>query len=230
MSYTNLKAAVLALLFPVILQFSCTIGIDDPEFCNPLDPAPGNCPSRLIDNFDDGRDPNLLGFNPKFFFQIADSANVFAEYVNERQHVLGGQGFAIRIDFDVSSRRNSFGGWIQPVGDKLQGGLDATNFNYLTFWAKADSSTINFEISLKDNALRETAPKPLLWEFDNLRLTRDWQKIRIPLSTLQQRPNAERLNLESIFEIVFAFSKDPFEAKGAIVRGTFYMDEIALEQ
>lgn len=226
MADPTLKSAAIWLLFFMMLQLGC----DNPEFCNPLDPFTGNCPLRLIDNFDDGKDPNLLRFDPEFFYQIADSPNVRTKYVNQRDYVLGGEGYAIQIDFDVSSARNSFGGWVQPVGEVLYGGFDATDFNSLTFWAKADSSDINFEISLKDAAGRETDSKPLLWEFDNLRLTREWQKIRIPLSELVQRQDAERVNRESIIQIIFAFSMGPFERKGGRLRGTFYMDEIALEK
>ena len=226
MNHAYLKAAIPVLLFAGMLLFSC----GNSEFCNPSDPLASDCPSRLIDNFDDGKDPNLLRLNPEFFYQIPDSENVWAKYVNERDNVHGGQGYAIRIDFDVSAPGNSFGGWVQPVGEKASGGFDATRFAFLTFWAKADMDSINFEMSLKDVDDRETDSKPLLSDLDNLGLTRSWKKLSIPLSELVKRQNKEPVNSAALLEVIFAFSKGPFEKKGGRLKGTFYIDEIALEQ
>jgi hypothetical protein len=220
------------------LHFIFFLNCSDKEFCNPLDPAPGDCRLRLIDNFDDGEDPNLPGYNPKFFFQLPDTPNIFTSYESRPENVHGGVGYSIKVDFDVSNENNSFGGWIQTVGQLPDGGFNAAKFHYLTFWIKTVSDSINFQIALKDTKegpargeyKHETDPKPLLWEIDNFMPTKEWKQARIPLSRILPTASEDPINLKTLYQLIFGFSQGAFKEKGGRLKGTFFIDEIAFEK
>ena len=135
----------------VIVLLSCS----SPDFKNPFDPHSAHyvpaVQGILIDDFDDGTPPNLLGY-PAIPF---GDANILVTYIADGHNVLRGSGFSLQIEFDVRSPDTACGGWVWPLvelgpeGDS-RGAFDlkTLNLNDLTFWTKAESPGLNFEVAV----------------------------------------------------------------------------------
>ena len=234
-------------LFAGLLLLAVSCNCDDP-FDNPLDPASKNYispfdPAKgiLIDDFDDGQDPNLLGSCPSIF--KAQQADVDTFYHSKHENVLRGVGRSMQIKFDVSKFETASGGWVQPLVDTCPGkssriafNLEALNVTALTFWIKTESPRINLEIALKDTTIvGQTGPKRLLWsnrtpQASYLRPDNSWQKVTIPISHLTPNDSGAPVNLRILREINFGFGRQRFEDEGGDLTGTLYIDEIAFER
>ncbi len=219
---------------------------NDP-FENPNDPAAENDAyipkpnGLLIEDFNNGRGPNLLGYCHEIFVDtfVVGSKNSLAvvetsyvSYVSQPQNVLRKVGYSWRIRFDISkssSEGGAFGGYVELLVAnnicKLDRGpfnLEGLKLNFLTFWIRAEPPGIDMEVALKDIHDNQTTPKRLIREY--LIPETVWRKAVIPIKDLL-RGNRGDLNLKELREINFAFSYNMKPDSGRI-----YIDEIAFER
>lgn len=235
-----MKKLIFFVLGEACLLLSCA---NDP-FDNPFDPASENYIPTLssdkaimIDDFNDGADPNLLGFASVVFKDLLNLAIIDVSHHSKAENVLRGVGYSIMINFNVSrteSGKQAFGGWVQVLSDGSRGvfNLAILKFDTLSFWVKAESPGIIFEVALKQfggcgidfTDECQTTPK-MLFSADTV-----WKKLRIPISDLQLDQDGGMIDLTSLREINFGFSKIRFQEVGAVLEGTIYIDEIAFER
>lgn len=235
-----MKKLIFFVLGGACLLLSCA---NDP-LDNPFDPASKNyippfsaANGLLIDDFDDGKDPNLLGFAPEVFRDSLNLAIIDVSYHSQSENVLRRIGYSIQIYFDVSESEgvnHAFGGWVQVLsnGSRDIFNLAVLNLDTLSFWVKSESPGIFFEVALKQSGGCgtdftedcQTTPKKL-YSANTV-----WRKVIIPISNLQLNQYGGMLDLTSLREINFGFSKERFREVGAALEGTIYIDEIAFER
>jgi len=220
---------------------------NDP-FENPNDPAAENDAyipkpnGLLIEDFDDGKIPNLLGYCHEIFLDdLGPFAIIDTSYISDRKDVLRGGGKSWRIHFNVSKEpplgKDTYCGYVELLtGNDLCKRPNAGLFNlavlnltFLTFWVKTESPDIDFEMALKDIKNNETNPKKRVK--DNY-LTPGilWRKVKIPITDLLPNQSGPPVNLQELREINFSFSYRYSQQPRAPLTGTIYLDEIAFER
>jgi hypothetical protein len=234
--------------FPLIILFSLTLFLhcdvvknlrdpDNPELCNPLDPAsdcyipPPN--GLLIEDFNDGKIPNLLGYCHEVF--LAFPAGIDTSYESQPENVLRGIGRSWRMKFDVSKGQDANAGYVELLTGNIRCpstrglfNVDVLDLKILTFWVKVESPEINFEVALKDIDDKETNPKRLIREY--LTPDRAWKKVRIPIADLVLVQNIGKVDLTRLRQITIAFGYRRFQEVNAPLSGIIYLDEIAFER
>ena len=94
--------------------------------------------------------------------------------------------------------------------------LDASPYNYLTFWVKGEKGGEDFGISLSDTSTREdAAPKAQLHDYLPNGATTEWQEVAIPLSAFSG------LNRRLLTQLTIEISKPGDER--------IYLDDMALQ-
>lgn len=114
------------------------------------------------------------------------------------------------------------GGWCGWY--TLLDGLDATNYNCITFWVKGRDGGERFDIGLADNFMQNLEIDAKYVGSVNFFLksgvTKEWQKVKIPLARL-----GADINLSSLGSLVFWFRYESPNPTSAI-----YIDDIMLEE
>jgi len=213
---------------------------DNQKLSNPFDPASDSfippAQGLLIDDFDDGKDPNLLGGYSYVFIDQDKKAIIDTSHYCKSENILRGVGCSMRIYFDVSKEGDPFGGYVQTLIDnapntssKSAFNLESLKLDTLKFWIKAESAGINFEIALKDTNNMETEPKLLFRDYvaNSIGL---WEEIKIPIDSLKMVKNVAKVDLRILRELNFGFGKKHFMEIGADISGTIYLDEISFER
>ena len=246
-----------------LLTTGCVFPGDPRDGCgwiNPVDPGGEvvvpllTANHLMIDDFDDGGEPNLIGgCTPLFFSAAPIDIRVAPEH--SFANTLRGHGASLRIEFNVEADINSFGGYIQrlmrddacPRPDNPITGvaLDLASLGHdsLTFWYKADPADVDFEVALRDTVavqirdevyeLRQTTPKVLAREWSiEVTLADDgcqgvFRRVAIPLTVLVTAQNGETIDLQVLKEINFGFANTRFRNGNLPLQGTVYLDEIA---
>jgi hypothetical protein len=125
---------------------------------------------------------------------------------------MDGKGYCLRIKYNVDSGKVAYNGfWMQFKK------LEFKEFGKLTFWAKGDAGTHfpkEIRVELK-NEKKKTFQKVVSG------LEEDWKKFEIDLTGSSFLGEWEYLT-----EFVIVFSKDDIDS----LRGTIYVDDIALEK
>jgi len=212
---------------------------NDEPFENPLDPASPDYiqpltadKGMMIDDFNDGKQINLLGLPHSIFKSPITIRTIDTFYINQpSKNVLRGTGGALRMEIDVTTPDSAFGGWLTTLSD-AQGvplNLKLLNLHALTFWVKADTTTIKLEVALIDSTPRcdkgcQTDDK-VRYEIKTF-----WQKVKIPISTLSRHKEVGSLDSTRIREINFAFGHKNIGSIGQRSKVTVYLDEIAFER
>ena len=234
MKWNKIQIVILFSLFLIILLLSFC---DNQNLSNPFDPASDSfiplTQGLLIDDFNDGKDPNLLGGYPEIFLDLDRKAIIDTFYHNESENVLRGIGYSMRIDFDVSRGEDPFGGYVQNLigndSDSSSGrafNLEALNLDALKFWVKTELKRIDFEVAFKDTNNMQTYPKLYFRDYiaDSIGL---WNEIKIPVSNLKPAQDGKMVDLKILKEINFGFAKLHFIEISAELKGTIYIDEIS---
>jgi hypothetical protein len=156
---------------------------------------------KLIDNFNDGNEPNILG--GKMFFEATKNASIKYEYYNKNQaNVLNNSGYSLKIEYSVPS------GEFAKVGMDLNE-LDISRADKIILWVKGETGLEKFDLFITD----ATGKK------DKVRISnisKFWQKIEIPVSKFSN------INLGHLAYIMFDFSYGTLNNKGAV-----YIDDIS---
>jgi hypothetical protein len=134
---------------------------NDKPFENPLDPASEDYIPPLttdkgimIEDFDDGKDPNLLGFCHRVFRDSLRLADIRVSYNNQRENVLRGVGHSFQITFELPQGGVSFGGYVEALTridndpcSLSRGFFNLANLNLdtLTFWVRTTFQSIIFK-------------------------------------------------------------------------------------
>ncbi len=125
-------------------------------------------------------------------------------------------GHALRVT--AHRARESFCGvWFEFYPKSLDPPqtLDASPYNYLTFWLKGEKGGEDFGVSLSDTSTREdAAPKAQLHDYLPNGATTEWQEVAIPLSAFAG------LNRRRLTQLTIEISKPGDER--------FYLDDVAL--
>lgn len=240
MKWKKFQNVIFQTFFSVILLLNFC---DNQELSNPFDPASDiyipPTQGLLIEDFDDGKDPNLLGGYSSVFIDPDGKAKVDTLYHNKLENVLRGVGYSMRIYFDVSKEGDPFGGYVQTLIDnspnsssKRVFNLESLKLDTLKFWVKAESAGINFEVALKDTNNLQTEPKLLFREYiaNSIGL---WKEIKIPIDSLKRikkDATVDKVDLKILRELNFGFGKNRFEDVGADLKGIIYLDEISFER
>jgi hypothetical protein len=233
----NLSLSLSKVAF-IILLFSAACNSD--KFDNPLDPnSPAYIPPLepdkivLIDNYDNGKKPNLLGCCYENFGNGVDIS-----YDSQSKNILRGVGYSRQIDFDVSREENTSGGYVEMLTGNIECpsprglfNLEVLYLNTLTFWAKLESPDINMEVALKDIGNHQTTPKRLLRDYLAPSMPdTGWVKVEIPISELRSAQDGSEVDFQNLREINFGFANELFQKINAPLKGTIYIDEIAFER
>ncbi|MCD6460321.1 hypothetical protein J7L67_06600 [bacterium] len=127
----------------------------------------------------------------------------------------GKRGKALKMEWE------NLGGWCGWY--TLLDGLDASNYNALTFWVKGAKGGERFDVGLADSLMQELEIDAkyvgAVTFFLKKGITTQWQKVKIPLS----RVGAD-INISSLGSLVFWFRYENPEGSSVI-----YIDDIMLE-
>ncbi len=103
--------------------------------------------------------------------------------------------------------------------------FDASKYKYLTLWVKGEKGTEDFVVSMSDLYLdkkrQSRQSKPIGEYLKKGKITRDWQKARIPLDEFY-------LDLKKAVSIAIDFERELF-ANGSN-KGTVYINNIVFEK
>ena len=159
----------------------------------------------LVDDFDDGLPPNRLGGTYGPFIPNLEDRTMYCRVVPTAEERIGGEGFGMRVEYDVDSPRPAFGGFWMKVQN-----FDARPFLALRFHARGDPKGYPAQIGVEIKNAREG---------DNVTidLAPEWRSYDIPLSQFDNVTDTSMLT-----EIVFVVS-DRLAKKKV---GAFYIDHV----
>ncbi len=140
-------------------------------------------PPIIIDNFDVGRTDGI-------FIERTTTLGTYqgtwakrpawSIITKSEEHRMGDTGYGLRLEW------KNLGGWCGWY--TLLDGLDVTDYNALTFWIKGEEGGERFDIGLADMQMQnlDISAKyvgAVSFFLDN-GVTKEWQKVKIPLSRL----------------------------------------------
>lgn len=185
----------------------------------PIDASKPRKPPVIIDDFDKGATEGLFSdrLTSLGAFQGTwarrPSWSLITKTADARR---GDRGFGLCMKWHLA------GGWCGWY--TLLDGIDATDYNALTFWVKGRDGGERFDIGLADT-LRQELEIDATYAgsvsfFLKGGITKEWQKVKIPLSRL-----AGDIDMSSLGSLVFWFR---YESPGA--DSVIYIDDIMLEE
>lgn len=163
----------------------------------------------LVADFDKGSKPNNVGGDFGAWDKDPSDSTQSAREGFDAAHTRTGQGFAMRLSYDVDSPNAAYNGFWMKLGD-----LDATRLAKLVFWAKGDEKkgcTTRMKIELKNASERGS------YYLDGL--TTEWTKFEIPLDEFNVSDLAALTELVVVFEDHTATPKE----------GILYLDDVSFE-
>jgi len=164
--------------------------------------------SLLIADFDTGEKPNNIGGNFGTWDKDPADFSQGSSEAFDSVHRHGGQGFSMKIDYDVDSPNPAYNGFWMFLQN-----VDATGYDNLTFWVKGDPDkgyTTVFKIELK-NAKRQ------IGRYYASNVTDQWQEIIIPLNQFKGMTDFSGLT-----ELVMVFEDRVASNKAGVI----YIDDI----
>jgi len=178
--------------------------------------------SGLLDDFNDGLDPNLWGGINLLFKTLYGTET--ATYSYDSANDLNSNGNALKIYYNVPYNE-AFSG----VEMKLNVGSEIRNlseYKYLSFWMKSDQTGDPVKIEMKNGSSgKRNNAKLYIVDYLDGGITSDWQQVNIPLDAFSNLDNFE--NLKSI---VFVFEHDYAVLSGYPTEGTIYIDNIEFKK
>ena len=161
---------------------------------------------KMVDDFDDGADPNLLGGGLGTWTKSDGAITSFYDSVNYR----GISGYGYQINYDVSTPDDEAGFW---TGLNNQ---DMSQYQKVSFWIKGAVGEEMLKVGLKDSVGNET--KLLLNDYlPEGKVTTFWQHVVVPLPDFFTVTNWSAMeNLSLTFH----------SAYGSPYSGAIYIDDI----
>ncbi|MBU4488992.1 MAG: PKD domain-containing protein [Candidatus Omnitrophica bacterium] len=165
----------------------------------------------LIDDFNDGTDPNIVGGATSTY--ATTGATCSRSYYNENPaNVLGGSGYSVKIAYNITGV-GSYGSFNCALQN-----LDARKYSTLSFWVKGQTGGEIFKVGLKDFASHET--KIMITDYLLRGVTTEWQKVSIPFAAFRAVTDWDKLsNLSLIFEQTIGSGT-----------GVIYIDSVTLDE
>lgn len=172
-------------------------------------------PASLIDNFEDGADPNLWGAD---YSIMNDFGGLTMSY--DSANAYNGSAYALALDYSVANT-DEWSGLLIPFAS----GFDPVNismYEYLSFWIKGSVANTPIKIGLENTSTGDRN-RATMFVDDYLDggVTTSYQEVRIPLdafANLDDFTNAKVISL--VFENSYA------TANGAPTTGIVYLDDI----
>ena len=157
----------------------------------------------LLDNFDDGVDPNLFG--------ITDTGNnMTLSYDTDATTVFGHQGASRRIDYDAS------GGFAQYISRHSNApGFDVSGMDYLGVYVRGAAGGEVFRIKVESDG--GASPELPITDYLPGGVTTSWQKVVLPFASTDGMDTSKF----TLFSIVVQSTDSPNT-------GTVYIDDIFL--
>ena len=155
---------------------------------------------KLIDDFNDGVDPNLVGGNQ--FISASDGA--FCRSLYNKTEILEDHGFSCEISFYVPPD-----GWV--IWGAHLNELDISASEELSFWIKGAKGKEEFKLILEDAQKNKTGLDITRY----VNINKAWQKVAIPISDFKDVDFNELLSLSFIFR-----------SKAGERSGTIYIEDI----
>ncbi|MFC2091906.1 hypothetical protein ACFLTD_03950, partial [Elusimicrobiota bacterium] len=173
--------------------------------------------TMLIDNFEDGTDPNLWGGN---YGVMNDFGGLTVSY--DGANGYNGSVNALALDFNVAITDEWSGMLVMLSNDVDNIQADISAYEYLTFQVKGSVANIPVKIGL-ENASSGDRNKANVYVNDYLDggVTTSYQEVRIPLDAF-----ANLDDLSNMKVITFVFENGYATANGAPVSGILYIDDI----
>ncbi len=170
-------------------------------------------PPSLVDNFDDGHDPNALGGYSSFFWHPPCPQPINGDYA---PNGYNNSPYSYRLQYNVTPI--CYGGWQTDIRD-----LNFSGFSTLNFWIRGASSGEEPHIYLQDSDKCEVMQCRHYVDVSSFNLpagqvTTDWQQARIPLSIYTA--NGVNLTRLRFFQVVFEWDN---------MAGVIYIDEIRFQ-
>jgi len=127
----------------------------------------------LIDDFNDGEKPNLIGGNYGAWNRdpLDETQGCMEEFSLENHGV--GAGISLKLTYDVESPNPAFNGFWMKLNE-----IDLSGYKELVFYVRGDHEkgfTRRIKVELKNNIVGEKSPVII----DGI--TDDWTRFRIPL-------------------------------------------------
>ncbi len=155
---------------------------------------------KVIENFDDGTDPNEIGGNPTT--EVKKPAFLQAAYNKKITH--GAQGYSLGLEFHIP--KETEGAWSTSLNE-----LDISQAKGISFWVKGSEGREEFVVRLEG---AEGAKKEVKIT-DYTKITAEWQEVKIPIE------NFAGLNLNRMGKFTLIFKGEPH-----IMSGKIYLDDI----
>jgi hypothetical protein len=212
------------------------LGCDsNPTFENPSDPLskfftlPISTPEIvLVNDFDQGAfgRPNHWGWSDSIYYEV-NEGRIIRRFTNA-EPLLGGKGYALRLDFDVTNNSGSAAGYAELLGDAENVEVGAFNartmgLKFLSFWIRGENGGEKFEVGIKDDSV-ETDPK-LKSKDIPFEVTTNWRELDIPLDRLTTGSRGARIKLSRITYLTIGFSA----GRTGSGKGTVYMDNLSFK-
>ena len=175
----------------------------------------------VIDSMDRPSKNNLGGRNS--VYQKPPSR---ALYMKSKHIGKGPENFGLKIRYDKKSEGgpHGAGGWcgFYTLLSTSTGFLDASEYNYLSFWVKGEKGGENFKVGIADERLEklgDSMKSKIVTEYlPEGEITQQWQRAVIPVQEWY-------VDWKSLHAIAIAFESTAFVNLGG--NGTVYIDDIA---
>jgi hypothetical protein len=176
----------------------------------------------LIDDFE-GAGTNKLGGRANTYVMAPSRA--LAVPATQNPHA-GSKCLMLKYDKKGKGGPYDSGGWcgyytLLKTGSRY---FDATGYQAITFWVRGETGTENFVVGLADRHWDQVGDSVKSEEIGKYlpagRLTTEWQKATIPLSTFM-------VEMKELASLAFCFEGSVLP--GGEGRGTVYLDDLMLE-
>lgn len=155
---------------------------------------------KVIENFNDGKDPNEIGGNPSI--EVKKPTFLQAAYNKKITH--GAQGYSLEIEFYIP--KEAEGSWSTSLNE-----LDISQSKGIGFWIKGSEGAEEFWVRLEDGE----GVKKEIKVTDYAKITTEWQEVKITIE------NFSGINLDRVGKFTLLFKGDPH-----IMSGKIYLDDI----
>lgn len=189
----------------------------------------------LVDDFNDGVDPNELG---GAIDKIESQPNSVVILSYDEPNKLGATGYAMKIDYDMDdSDPYAHAGFWTRLADEIDPGLDIRMHDVLSFWVKGETGGELFKVSIRGpldtvpSDPQATETKIHINDYLPQGVSTAWQKVSIPIAAFTRLvdvgisvpPWDVRDNLK-LFAILFE------KEIGSADIGVIYIEDIAFER
>ncbi len=172
-------------------------------------------PANLLDNFDDGVNPNFWGGN----YSVFDDATSSTVYHYDASFPFAGAK-SLAIKFDLP-KPNDYGGVV--VALSKTGSEDLRIYKFLEFYVRGDADNLSMKIELHNSSkdFNHNSASVYIKDYLGGGVTTVWQKVQIPLIDFS--------NLDSfsnVTTLIYTFENNYNRNNSFLNSGTLYYDDI----